>query len=127
VKLLLDTHILIWSLDRSERLSLDAEELILNAQEVHISVVSLWEMAIKHTLGRLQLTTEFEKLPDVISTSGFEILPIDAAHAIQYHSLPMLHRDPLDRMLIAQSICEPLRLLTSDRVLPQYGSTVLAV
>lgn len=127
MKLLLDTHILIWSLEQSERLSAEAEALIQDAHEVHVSVASLWEMAIKHTLGRLKLTIKFTELPDVIAASGFELLPIHAAHAVQYRNLPILHRDPFDRMLVAQSICEPLRLLTSDRILPQYGSTVLEV
>ena len=127
MKLLLDTHVLIWSLEQSKRLSPQVEQLIQNAQEFHVSVVSLWEMAIKHSLGRLQLTIEFGELPAVIDASGFEILPIQSAHAVQYHSLPMLHRDPFDRMLVAQSISEPLRLVTTDRVLPPYGNTVLAV
>jgi len=127
VNLLLDTHILIWSLERNERLSSEAEALIQNAREVYVSVGSLWEMAIKHTLGRLELSVEFGELPKVITASGFELLPIDAVHAVQYRELPMLHGAPFDRMLVAQSICEPLRLLTSDRILPQYGNTVLEV
>jgi PIN domain nuclease of toxin-antitoxin system len=77
--------------------------------------------------GRLELSVEFGELPKVFTASGFELLPIDAVHAVQYRELPMLHGAPFDRMLVAQSICEPLRLLTSDRILSQYGNTVLEV
>lgn len=127
MRLLLDTHILIWCLDGSHLLPRRAEELIRNADAVYASAASLLEMAIKHSLGRLALQVEFSTLPRTIDASGYEMLPVLPDHAVQLANLPLLHRDPFDRILVAQSITEPLRLITRDAALPQYGSTVMVV
>lgn len=127
MKLLLDTHILIWCLQGSDLLPRRAEALIRDADAIYVSAASLLEMAIKYSLGRLQLQVEFSALPGFIAASGYEMLSVLPDHAVQLASLPRLHRDPFDRILVAQSISEPLRLMTHNTTLHGYGSTVMVV
>ncbi|MEW6220235.1 MAG: type II toxin-antitoxin system VapC family toxin [Thermodesulfobacteriota bacterium] len=125
MRVLLDTHILLWCLAGEPPLPASILTVIQNATEVHASVASLWEIAIKHSIGKLVLDLPIEDLVAAIEKSGFEILSVKAEHAITVPTLPFLHRDPFDRMLIAQSMAEPLRLLTCDKALAPYGGTVL--
>ncbi len=127
MRVLLDTHILLWCLEGDSRLPIRAVDLVEVADEVYASTASLWEMAIKHSLGKLRLDIDFSDLPKVIADSGFEILPVNTEHTVQLAHLPSLHRDPFDRMLVSQSIVEPLRLVTHDSVLADYGNTVILV
>lgn len=122
MKILLDTHIFIWWLMKSPQLGNKAIELIETAEEVHVSAVSLWEAAIKTRTGKLD--ADVDELRSEIAASHFIELPMTMDHAITYARLPLLHKDPFDRMLVAQAITEPLRLLTADRKLADYTSLV---
>jgi PIN domain nuclease of toxin-antitoxin system len=117
VRLLLDTHVLIWW-DAGARLSKRAVESIRAADQVYVSAVSGWEIAIKASLGRIETTRD---VGVAVSESGFEELPLRLSHTEALRALPQHHRDPFDRMLIAQAISEGLTLVTRDRALDDYG------
>ncbi len=126
MRILLDTHILLWWLKDDRRLSDDAVNIIENAaNDILISAVNTWEIAIKKSLGRIQI--DMIELLESIKSSGLGILNITVNHTCQISNLPNHHKDPFDRMLIAQSIVEPMRLLTHDDTLIQYGKHVLLV
>jgi PIN domain nuclease of toxin-antitoxin system len=125
MRLLLDTHIFIWSVDDDPKLSSTAWSLIEAADAVYVSSASLWEVTIKYQLGKLHL--EPERLGDAVSASGFLELPITVRHAVAVNRLPALHRDPFDRLLIAQAISEPLHMLTADAQLEPYSALVQLV
>ena len=125
MKLLLDTHIFIWSVDDDPRLSSTAWARIEAAEAVYVSSASLWEAAIKHGLGKLAVDPE--RLIGAVAASGFLALPIGLEHAVAVGRLPPLHRDPFDRLLIAQAISEPLHLLTADAQLQPYSALVQLV
>ena len=122
MRILLDTHIYLWWLQDSPRLSVQARSNIESATEVYVSSASLWEAAIKIGIGKLD--ADITELAEHISLSGFIELPVIAKHSIQLARLPELHRDPFDRMLIAQAMCEPLRLITADQQLVSYSELV---
>jgi PIN domain nuclease of toxin-antitoxin system len=123
MKLLLDTHILIWCMTGDRILPARAKEKIENAKNVVlVSAVSLWEIAVKEALGRIKISQS--ELRQAILQSGFEQLPITFDHCEQLTSLPQIHRDPFDRMLVAQSKSEPAILVTHDKALGEYGDTV---
>lgn len=125
MRLLIDTQIFIWSVTESENLSEKIRQTMLDATDIFVSAASIWEIAIKTTLGRLE--GDPEEFITAIEQSGFRELFISARHAAAVYKLPLHHRDPFDRILIAQAISEPLCLLTSDRVLSQYSDLVIAV
>jgi PIN domain nuclease of toxin-antitoxin system len=125
VRLLLDTHVFLWFLADAGDLSQDARRDIDAAEEVFVSAASIWESAIMAALGKLKV--DVEQVAAGIERSGFLELPVRASHAAQVASLPDHHRDPFDRLLIAQAISEPLVLLTADRVFAQYTSLVRLV
>ena len=125
MKLLVDTHLLLWWLDDSPSLSRQARDLISDPQNtVFISAVSLWEIWLKLSLGKLRLPLNFE---DRLAMEAFESLPLTGRQARQVALLPWHHRDPFDRMLIAQAQTERLILLTADEAVAAYGEcTMLA-
>lgn len=120
--ILLDTHLYLWWLKDDKQLSKKARSIISEADIVYISSITIWEASIKTRLGKLDVS--IEELIKAIDTEGFLELPVTARHAAKIIELPDFHRDPFDRMLVAQSMCEPLRLLTSDAVLKQYSELV---
>lgn len=122
MRLLLDTHIFLWCVKDDRKLSLSARSLIINANEVYVSSVSIWEASIKEELGKLDVN--INELVDAITKSGFLELPLTANHALEVNKLPRIHRDPFDRILIAQAICEPLKFLTVDQKLKEYSELV---
>lgn len=122
MRLLLDTHIFLWSVNDDRKLSKKARLLILNASEVYVSSVSIWEAAIKTKLGKLD--ANINELVSAISISGFIELPLTSNHSATLYQLPDLHRDPFDRILLAQTISEPLRFLTADKKLKGYSDLV---
>lgn len=124
MRILIDTQIFIWAVMESESLSLQAREIILNATDVFVSAASIWEISIKARLGRVE--GEPREFVTAIEQSGYKELAISARHAAAVHELPLHHRDPFDRILIAQALSEPLRLLTTDRMLSQYSDLVIA-
>jgi PIN domain nuclease of toxin-antitoxin system len=109
----------------SRSLSAQARKQMRAAEAVYVSAASLWEVAIKATLGKL--TIDSDDLEEKLGEAGFLPLPISWQHAVQLRKLPMRHRDPFDRMLIAQAISEPLHLLTHDSALTAYSDLVTLV
>jgi PIN domain nuclease of toxin-antitoxin system len=116
MNLLLDTHVLIWW-DEGRRLSGSARRAIETADTVYVSAASAWEVAIKTGLGRLRPTRTVE---EAVEESGFLELPVTFRHAQRVSGLPALHRDPFDRLLVAQADLEGLTLVTRDPVFAQY-------
>ncbi len=126
MRLLLDTHIALWACFDDERLSPLARELIETpSNEIWVSAVSLWEIAIKSSLGKLPAAITAAQAGAVFRLSGYQILSVEGQHALLVETLPTFanHKDPFDRMLIAQVMGESMVLLTEDRLLPQYGPT----
>lgn len=122
MRLLLDTHLFLWAVAGSPQLKPAAKRIIDAADKVHISAASLWEIAIKASLGKIDANAG--EMLAAIDASGFVELPVTAAHAAAVAQLPLHHRDPFDRLLIAQCISEPLRFLTADGILGQYSDLV---
>ncbi len=120
--LLLDTHTLIWFLNGNETsLSVKAKQLIAEpANRSYVSVASLWEMAIKIRLGSLSFEPGYDNLLTLLEQNGFDFLPITFQHTRQLLTLPIHHRDPFDRILIAQSMVENLLFLSADTNSHQY-------
>jgi len=128
VRVLLDTQLLLWGVAKSRRLPRQARRILESrSNEIYVSAASLWEIAIKLALGRRGFDVDLERLRAVLPEMDFMELPVTAAHAASVVSLPTIHKDPFDRMLVAQSISETLRLVTTDAALARYGSTVLLV
>ncbi len=125
MKLLLDTHILLWVMRDADELSPAARALVERADEVYVSSVSLWEAAIKAALGKLALSPV--QLEAAARQAGFRPLAVTWNHALAVHGLPPLHRDPFDRMLVAQAVSEPMQLVTHDAALAAYSSLVTVV
>ena len=122
MRMLLDTHIFLWYLAASRKLPKTIITRIEVADVVFISAASIWEAGIKITQGRLQASTD--DLIAGIASSGFVELPITSTHGALAAKLPEHHRDPFDRMLVAQALTEPLKLLTADGLLRQYSELV---
>ena len=125
MRLLLDTQIYLWFLADSTRLSKAARLKIKNADEVLVSAASIWEASIKAALGKL--SADPAKLVEGIQASGFTELPIRSSHGALVATLPAHHRDPFDRMLVAQAMVEPAHLLTADSTLGQYSELVYVI
>jgi PIN domain nuclease of toxin-antitoxin system len=121
VRVLLDTHLLLWALSQPSKLSAAARKQI-DASEVYASVASIWEIGIKSALGKLAANPR--DILAGIEPAGFSLLSITGEHAAKVVELPPLHKDPFDRLLVAQSLVEPMLLLTNDAVLRDYGSFV---
>jgi PIN domain nuclease of toxin-antitoxin system len=125
MRLLLDTNILLWVMGDDPVLSPTARRTIEQATAVFVSSVSIWEISIKAALGKLHL--DVTRFMPRLAEAGFEPLAVSWEHARAVHDLPHHHRDPFDRMLIAQAVCEPLRLLTHDNALACYSDLVTVV
>lgn len=125
MRLLLDTHILLWLMQDAPQLSLAARRLMVGAESVHVSSVSLWEVAIKRSLGKL--TLDLDELDRHLAASAVQALGVSWAHARQLRQLPAHHGDPFDRMLVAQAMAEPMHLLTHDTALAPYSELVILV
>lgn len=125
MRILLDTHIYLWWLQDNPHLSHSARARITAATEVYVSSASIWEASIKVGIGKLD--ADIDQLVAEIENSGFRELPVSARHAAMVTRLPDLHRDPFDRLLVAQALCEPLRLLTADSILRGYSELVETV
>ena len=118
---LLDTHTLIWFLNGDKQLSVKARKAIEKSGTVNfVSVASLWEMAIKTSLGKLEMKSHFSKVAQLIDDNGFQILPITFADTLLLLSLPFHHKDPFDRIIITQSISNGLTIITKDEYFAQY-------
>jgi len=128
VKLLLDTQLLLWAAAHPRRLSSAARKLINDTQhELIFSAASLWEITIKNSLGRDDFRVEPRVLRRGLLDNGYVELPITSEHAVSATALPELHRDPFDRLLIAQATCEGITLVTADAIVGQYPGPIRRV
>jgi PIN domain nuclease of toxin-antitoxin system len=124
MRLLLDTHIALWAVTGHAKMPARATSLILAADEVFVSAASIWEISIKHSLKPDKLSMSGEQALNEFSAAGFSLLAISPMHAATLDNLAPHHRDPFDRMLIAQALSEPLRLITHDSNLQVYSELV---
>ena len=124
MRLLLDTHLLLWALSAPSKLPARARTLVAKG-DVYVSAASVWEISIKSALGKL--TADPREVLAALGPAGFIELPISGEHAARVLDLPPIHRDPFDRLLVAQALAEPMRLLTNDVVLAGYGDIVTVV
>lgn len=121
MKLLLDTHVLLWAAGNSPRLSTAAKDLIEDdGNSLVFSVASIWEVVIKRALGRVDFRADPARLRQSLMTSGYTEWPIASSHALAVAQLPHHHRDPFDRLLVAQAIVEGATLVTADRTVFRY-------
>ncbi len=128
MKLLIDTHLLLWAAAMPDRLSPRAvARLEAPDNRLLFSAVSLWEIAIKAALGRSDFTVDPRRLRQGLIDNDYEELPLTGAHALALADLPAIHKDPFDRILIAQAKVEGLALLTADATLARYGDPVEVV
>ena len=125
MKILLDTHIYLWWCEDSTKLAPKARDLIENAGVVYVSSATLWELAIKIGIGKFE--GSLVDLSANIIASGFEPLPVTIEHTLALPGLANHHKDPFDRMLIAQAVSEPLHLITHDDALMLYTPLVILV
>lgn len=123
MRCLLDTHVFLWWVEDDKRLSRRARKTIaLPENECLLSLASVWEMAIKISLGKLRLAAPLETfLPNHLSVNGFRELPLDFRHVARVARLPFHHRDPFDRLLVAQALEEDLALVSADEAFAAYG------
>ena len=125
MKLLLDSHFLLWAAGEPSRLSKEARNLINDPHnELLFSAASLWEVSIKRGLGRKDFTADPRSLRRGLLDNGYGELPIHSDHVVVLDTLPAIHKDPFDRILVAQAVAEGIELLTTDSQLVQYGGAV---
>lgn len=122
MRILLDTHVFLWWVKDDKKLSRIVDSKIRHASDVFVSSASIWELTIKIKLKKLD--ADINVLVKGISAAGFLELPVTVEHAASVFKLPDIHRDPFDRILIAQAICEPLTFLTADECLKSYSDLV---
>ena len=126
MKLLLDTHMLLWA--AAGTLPKEAEEMVLDGDNaLYFSPVSLWEIGIKKSLGRNDFKVDPEVLRRGLLDNQYQELPITGLHALAVNDLPQIHKDPFDRMLLAQAKAEGISLLTSDSILCEYPGPVIFI
>lgn len=125
MRLLLDSQILIWLMAEDARLKAEVRSSISGATAVFASTASIWELAIKTSVGKLRL--DIERFAGLLDAAGIYELQIARQHVTAVARLPLLHRDPFDRLLIAQAITEPMRLLTADARLAEYSELVTVI
>jgi len=124
MRVLLDTHLLLWALGSPSKLPPAARRLI-NEAHVYVSAASIWEISIKAALGKL--SADPREVLAALEPAGFLELPVTGEHAARVADLQAIHRDPFDRLLIAQALTEPMHLLTNDTALAKYGDIVTVV
>lgn len=128
MKLLLDTQVLLWAAGQPERLSSSARRMLSSSSnELLFSAASMWEIAIKHSLGRSDFRVEPRVLRRALLDNGYTELPVTGEHAVSVDLLPNVHHDPFDRILLAQAFCEGVTLVTADAQLAQYDGPIRKV
>lgn len=128
MRLLLDTHVLLWALAQSRKLPREARDVIVDSRNtVHYSAASVWEIAIKSSLGRKDFRVDLRRLLRAAAETGFFELTVTSEHAARVATLPDHHRDPFDRLLVAQALEESALLLTNDAALAAYSKHVRLV
>ena len=128
MRLLLDTQIILWALTGSARLGAAARDRIADpANEIYVSTASIWEIGVKHALARGDMPVSGARAAELCAAAGYRELPVAWRHAVAMETLPPLHADPFDRILVAQALAEPMRLLSRDAAVAGYGAMVMAV
>ena len=128
MNLLLDTHVALWAITDSPRLSSEARDIIQAERTVvWVSAASIWEIAIKRALSRVRMPVSSADAMRYFRASGYRVLDIAGEHAAAVESLPPHHQDPFDRILIAQAMVEPMRLMTHDAQVARYSDTVIKI
>lgn len=128
MNLLLDTHVALWAITDSPKLSPKARDLIASPKTtVWVSAANVWEIAIKHALGRGDMPVSSKDAARYFQESGYRFLPIEAEHAVAVEELPAHHHDPFDRILVAQALVEPMRLMTHDPLVALYSDTIIKI
>ncbi len=128
MNLLLDTHVALWAITDNPRLSKKARELIESPKSsVWISAATVWEIAIKHSLGRGDMPVSGRDALRYFQESGYRFLPVEPEHTAAVEELPSHHADPFDRILVAQSLVEPMRLITHDTMVARYSDTIIEI
>ena len=128
MKLLLDTHVVLWAAGQPEKLSESARTLLTTPENVlFFSAASIWEIVIKRGLGRDDFKVDPRRLRKMLIVHGYSELSVTADHVLTVETLPLLHKDPFDRLLLAQAHTEGMLLLTADASVFQYQESVLAV
>ncbi|WP_028240299.1 type II toxin-antitoxin system VapC family toxin [Stutzerimonas azotifigens] len=125
MRILLDTHVLLWALADDQKLSRKARRLIEDASEAYISAASFWELAIKISLGKID--ADLDEIRCCCRESGFIELPVAVEHVMAIREVESHHRDPFDRILVATTITEPMHLLTADSMVARYTSLAILV
>jgi len=128
LNLLLDTHVALWAITDSLKLSQKARDLILSPKtSVFVSAATIWEIAIKSSLGRGDMPVSARNAMRYFQESGYRFLPIEAEHTLAVEELPPHHQDPFDRILVAQAMVEPMRLMTHDSQVALYSDTIIKI
>jgi len=128
MQILLDTHILLWALADDPALSQKARALLIDDRNrLWVSAVSIWEISIKHALGRGDMPLSGNDALGYCRSAGYRWLDIRPEHAAAVENLPLIHADPFDRLLVAQALTEPMKLLTHDAMLARYHPDILLV
>ncbi|MEW5967634.1 MAG: type II toxin-antitoxin system VapC family toxin [Pseudomonadota bacterium] len=128
MNILLDTHVALWAITDSPRLPKRAREMIESPKSsVWISAATIWEIAIKHSLGRGDMPVSSQDALRYFRESGYRFLPIEPEHAAGVEDLPTHHADPFDRILVAQALAEPMRLMTHDPMVARYSDTIIEI
>jgi PIN domain nuclease of toxin-antitoxin system len=128
MRILLDTHVALWAITDDVRLPPAARNIILDPRtEVFVSAASVWEIAIKHSLARHDMPISGKEAAAWFEEAGYIMLAVSASHAAAVEDLPPVHADPFDRLLVAQALTEPLRLLTHDQTVAGYSDTIICI
>ena len=128
MNLLLDTHVALWAITDGPKLAKMARELISSPKTtVWVSAASVWEIAIKHSLGRGDMPISGKDALHYFSESGYRVLAVEPEHAAAVKDLPAHHNDPFDRILVAQALMEPMRLMTHDALVARYSDTIIRI
>ena len=128
MNLLLDTYVALWAITDNPKLSDKARELIASPKTtVWISIANIWEIAIKYSLARGDMPISGRGAMRYFEESGYRFLPVEAEHAVAVEELPAHHQDPFDRILIAQALVEPMRLMTHDPLVARYSDTIIKI
>ena len=127
MKLLLDTHAFLWWVEGAPALGRRAQAEVSNPDnEVCLSIASCWELAIKLSLGKLRIAQSLDRfIPEQLARNGFELCGVEFRHVARVADLPFHHRDPFDRLLVAQGLLDELAIVSADRVFRKYGVTVV--
>lgn len=128
MNLLLDTHVALWAITDNPKLPKKARELIESPKSlVWISAATVWEIAIKHGLGRGDMPVSSQDALRYFRESGYRFLPVEPEHATAVEDLPAHHTDPFDRILVAQALVEPMRLITHDKIVAHYSDAIIEI